>query len=76
MGLQYLNSSGPMVLALREQPPYWLTDIKLQGLYGNSRLVQLRLGDRGRPIQTNITAAAVTGSVRLHTHTGSCIPTP
>ena len=76
-GLQYLNSSsGLQHLSLTDLPPYWLTDAKLQALYGCSRLQQLRLGDRGSPIQTNITAAAVAGSVRLNTRTGSCMPIP
>ena len=68
MGLRNLNSSsGLLYLALREQPPNWLTDEKLQGLYGWSRLQYLHLG-YNRPMQMNITAPAVTGSVRLHTH--------
>ena len=68
-GLQYLNSlSGLQYLALSDQPSYWLTDDKLQGLYGWSQLERLHLGDQQKPIQTNITAAGVTGSVILHTH--------
>ena len=69
VGLRYLNSlSGLQYLILRDQPPYWLTDDKLQGLYNCSLLGQLELGRHNRPMQMNITAAAVTGSVRLHTH--------
>ena len=65
MGLEYLSSlSGLWFLSLTDLPGYWLTDTKLQGLHGISRLGQLFLGGPGSPIQTNITAAAVTGSVR------------
>ena len=67
-GLECLNSSsGLRLLSLTDLPRYWLTDAKLQALHGCSRLQQLQLGDRGSPIQTNITTAAVAGSVRLHT---------
>ena len=76
-GLQSLNrSSWLQYLSLTEIPRYWLTDAKLQGLYGCSRLEQLNLGDLDSPIQTNITAAAVAGSVRLNIRTGSCMPIP
>ena len=77
VGLQYLNSSSRLqYLSMEDLPPYWLTDDKLQVLYGCSRLRQLDLGNVRSPIQANITAPAVTGSVRLHIHTGSCVPTP
>ena len=69
MGLRYLNSlSGLKYLILRDQPPYWLTDDKLQGLYNCSGLERLELGRHNRTMQMNITAAAVAGSVRLRTH--------
>ena len=69
VGLQYLNNlSGLHELFLRDQPPYWVTDVKLQGLYNCSRLNWLELGRHNRPMQMSITAAAVTGSVRLQTH--------
>ena len=76
VGLRHLNSlPGLWVLILKDQPSFWLTDTKLQGLHNNSQLRFLRLG-YSRPIQMNITAAAITRSVRLHTHTGSCMPIP
>ena len=69
VGLRNLtSSSGLQYLVLRDLPRYWLTDYKLQGLHGYLLLKQLELGHRERPIQMNITAAAVTGSVALHTH--------
>ena len=75
--LQSLNSlSGLQYLSLSGLPPNWLTDTKLQILQGISQLKQLQLGDHNSPIQMNITAAAVAGSVRLNTHTGSCMPIP
>ena len=68
VGLQNLASLSRLkYLFLTDQPPYWLTDDKLQGLHGNSRLEYLQLGIPNRPMQMNITSAAVAGSVRLHT---------
>ena len=67
-GLQHLTSLSRLrVLTLRDLPPYWLTDAKLQGLHGISGLKALRLGDLDSPMQTNFTGADVAGSVRLHT---------
>ena len=74
VGLRYFNSSSKLThLILRDQTPYWLTDDKLQALHGYTSMKQLELGYNR---QMNITAAAVTRSVRLHTHTGRCMPTP
>ena len=69
VGLRYLNSlSRLQYLILRDQLPYCQTDVKLQGLYNCSLPGQLELGRHNRQMQMSNTAAAVTGSVRLHTH--------
>ena len=57
-------------LYLKGLPDVVLTDTLLEGLHGLSRLVLLRLEGYERQIAGgNITAAAFTRSVRLHTHT-------
>ena len=81
-GLGYLHGRPTLTrLYLRDLPDYWLTDAVLDSLHNHTRLKQLDLGEwssgggGNSPIQANITAPAVTRSVGLHTHTGSCIPT-
>ena len=56
-------------MSLRDPPPNWLTDAKLQILHGNSRLRRLDL----HLMETNITAAAFAGSVTAHPQAAVCL---
>ena len=69
-GMQHLGNLTSMhTLSMRGLPDDWLTDDMLGGLHGCSQLYQLDLRNTGSLIQADITAPAVTRSVRLHIHT-------
>ena len=76
-GLQYLGSlSGVKFLHLRDFPANWPTHAASEIQLSACRLRRLEMGDADGPQQKNIPIGDVIRSVRLHTHTGSYIPTP
>ena len=56
------------ILVLNKLQDDVFTDAVLTSLQGCSQLKQLLLGEDADEIQMSITDAAITGSVRLHTH--------